>query len=146
MDIDALERNLYLYKARCHKVVDGDTVVLDVDLGLDTIRRTSFRLYDIDAAEIHGVKKDSTELEKGLRAGTEVARLLRPTKLGRILTKHVNPDVYRGAQTALWVETKRGRKGKYGRYLAHVWYVVDDEAVSLTNHLIENGFVVRAAY
>lgn len=146
MDICDLTRNLYLYKALCYKVIDGDTVVLTVDLGLETMRRTAFRIHDIDAAEIHGVKKDSTELEKGLRAGTEVARLLRPVKLGRVLSNHVNPDVYRGPQTPLWVETKRGRKGKYGRYLALIWYEVGGEAVSLSEHLIEKGFAVRESY
>ena len=146
MDICDLTKNLYLYRALCYKVVDGDTVVLDVDLGLETLRRTAFRIHDINAAEIHGVKKDSTELEKGLRAGTEVARLLRPVKLGRILSNHVKPDVYRGPQASLWVRTKRGRKGKYGRYLALIWYEVEGEAKSLSEHLIEKGFAVRAPY
>ena len=44
---------IYIYKAELVRVVDGDTVDLDIDLGFDTSRKERFRLYGIDAPEMN---------------------------------------------------------------------------------------------
>jgi micrococcal nuclease len=46
------------------KVVDGDTVDLDLDLGFSITLRQRVRLYGIDAPEVH--TKDPIEKAKGL--------------------------------------------------------------------------------
>ena len=45
----------YLYKATVVRVIDGDSVVFDVDCGFDiTLKNQNCRLYAIDAAETRG--------------------------------------------------------------------------------------------
>jgi len=44
---------IYIYKAELVRVVDGDTVDLNIDLGFDTSRKERFRLYGIDAPEMN---------------------------------------------------------------------------------------------
>jgi micrococcal nuclease len=48
------------------KVVDGDTVDLDLDLGFSITLRQRVRLYGIDAPEVH--TKDPIEKAKGLES------------------------------------------------------------------------------
>jgi len=47
----ALPQPKYLYKARVVKIVDGDTLDLDVDLGLRVRTQIRARLFDVDAPE-----------------------------------------------------------------------------------------------
>ena len=43
---------MYTYRARVVRVIDGDTVVLDIDLGFDIHHIKSCRLYGINAYEL----------------------------------------------------------------------------------------------
>lgn len=47
--------DLWLYRAKPHKVVDGDTVDLVIDQGFHNFRIQRFRLARIDAIELHSV-------------------------------------------------------------------------------------------
>lgn len=67
---------LYRYNAKLNRVVDGDTIVLDVDLGFDITHKITVRLNDIDTNEVHGVKKDSEEYAKGIEQSNFVKNLL----------------------------------------------------------------------
>ena len=51
---------LYIYKSNLIRVIDGDTVVLDIDLGFDIRVRRVIRMAGIDAPERRGV----SDLEK----------------------------------------------------------------------------------
>jgi micrococcal nuclease len=84
----------YRYQAKLHRVIDGDTVDLIVDLGFTVKVQTRFRLLDLDTPEIRG-----PEREEGI-----AARLF----LEELLT--------RGPLT---VESHK--TGKYGRWLAELW-------------------------
>jgi endonuclease YncB( thermonuclease family) len=42
----------YLYKAKIIDVIDGDTILLNIDLGFDVIKKQRIRLAQIDAPEI----------------------------------------------------------------------------------------------
>jgi micrococcal nuclease len=57
---------LYNYKCKLIRVVDGDTIHADVDLGFHTWRKVSLRLADIDAPEIR--TKDLEEKDRGLKS------------------------------------------------------------------------------
>jgi len=46
--------NLYNYRARPVRVIDGDTVVLDIDLGLHVHLVVACRLWGINAPEMKG--------------------------------------------------------------------------------------------
>lgn len=119
---DEMEMSLFTYQAVCREVTDGDTIELDLDLGMRSRRHETIRLYGIDTPEIHGVKHDSDEFAAGLAASKRVCNLLRPHKVGRTLTKYLGASEFAGDPIPLWVETHKDKTGKYGRYLATVWY------------------------
>lgn len=92
--------HFYAYHARCVRVIDGDTVELDVDLGFEIRFLQRFRIVGIDTPEIFGVRKDSSEYAAGMAAKLRVEELI----LGKDLE----------------VETERDRTDKYGRYLGRI--------------------------
>lgn len=85
--------HLYYYNARLIRVVDGDTIVVDVDLGFDSITtRRRLRLLDVDTPE------------RG-EEGYEKAKILTSKILSsasRIIVHTVSHD-------------------SFGRWLAQVW-------------------------
>lgn len=83
----------YLYKAQIVDIVDGDTLVLNIDLGFDCLRRQRIRLAGIDTAEITS--------ERGQKAFEFVTEKLRSVEFVMIKTNKV--DIY-------------------GRYVAHLFY------------------------
>jgi micrococcal nuclease len=65
---------MYEYNATVQRVIDGDTVLLDVDLGFFTHMRMSCRLTGINAREMHdaGGPQAKAHLEKLLPVETKV--------------------------------------------------------------------------
>ncbi len=60
---------MYQYHAIIQKVVDGDTLEIDIDLGLSIwVRSEKVRLYGINTPEVFGVKKGTPEWELGNKA------------------------------------------------------------------------------
>jgi len=110
---------LYEYAAVLQRVVDGDTVILDIDLGFGVWKRgESFRLYGINAPEMRGASKVA-----GQAAKTYLMALLMHQ------LEHTEP---------LLVRThKADKQDKYGRYLATLW---------LPGGLNVNGEMVRAGH
>jgi micrococcal nuclease len=103
----APEPFIYRLKAMA-KVVDGDTVDLDLDLGFSLTLRQRVRLYGIDAPELRS--KDPQEKIKGQesqafvsqwfeRAGTVLVRTTKEEKYGRMLA-----DCYRDGAPSLCTE------------------------------------------
>ena len=86
-----------------HGVVDGDTLDLQVDLGMMTYRRMTLRLADVDTAEIWGVNAS----KNGQRHAEFVA-------------EWVAEAIEAGGEWPLTVETLE-QTGKYGRYIGHIW-------------------------
>lgn len=93
---------MYQYKATIIKVIDGDTVDVVMDLGLDVHIKTRIRLAYIDAPEMN--------TDAGKAARLRLIELLPP-----------------GAEVI--VTTKKDRREKYGRYLGDIydpeklWYI-----------------------
>lgn len=78
---------MHIYEATVERVVDGDTVVLNVDLGFGVwLRKQSFRLLGINARE----KSD----EGGREARENLAALL--GNVGSVIIKSVKIDKYGG--------------------------------------------------
>lgn len=93
---------MFEYNAIVTRVIDGDTLEVDIDLGFKTIlQKEKLRLLDIDTPELRS--KNLLEREHAQEAKTYVENLLP-----------------RG--TAIRVRTEKDKKGKYGRYLAWVYY------------------------
>ena len=72
-----MNKTLYTYKAKVVKIVDGDTVKFDVDLGFRIHFTDNFRLMNINAPEIRGIErpeglKSKAFLIETIPIGTEV--------------------------------------------------------------------------
>jgi micrococcal nuclease len=101
------------------KVVDGDTVYGDVDLGFNIgYKKMEFRLSGINTPETKG-----TTREAGLTS------------------KMFVEDTIAGKEVI--IVTKKDRKEKYGRYLAEVFFLVGAEWISLNKTLIAKGLAVE---
>jgi len=111
------------YRARVVKVVDADTIDVIVELGFNTQAHERLRWYRINAWETRG-----EEREKGLAAKAWVAALID----GKMV----------------WIHTVAGnsvdsdKKGKYGRWLADVWF----EGKCLNDELVRLGYARYQAY
>lgn len=89
---------MYEYNCKIVRVVDGDTVDVDIDLGFDTWRLCErIRLYGIDTPECR--TRNATEKKAGFLAKDYVERLLQQGRTYPLTTKE---------------------KGKYGRYLGTI--------------------------
>ena len=111
-------RPAYKYRASLVRVIDGDTIVVNIDLGLGVwVCNQYLRLYGIDTPELRG-----QEREAGLRARQFVCHALKCSEIV--------------------IETHKGdSKGKYGRWLATVWYkpVLTDKFTNLNSALVDDG-------
>ena len=77
---------MYVYKAKLDRVVDGDTVDANIDLGFDISINKRIRLAGIDTPETRTRNKE--EKVKGLASKSRLIELL---KDGRVLgTLHVD--------------------------------------------------------
>lgn len=112
--------NLWVYRARVRRIVDGDTIDLEVDLGFRVTRTIRVRLDGVDTAEIYGSRKDSAEYQRGIEHMTFVENWIA-----------TNND---GSAWPFVVRTFKDKTGKYGRYLAEI-SVPDGEI--LNHELIE---------
>lgn len=110
----------YQYNAEIIRVIDGDTVVADIDLGFHTWRRDEhLRLYGIDSPERKKATMDAWRAAKALLAE-------------RIEGKEV---------IICTVKSRRNDKeetGKFGRYLVMIYD--GDELVN--DWMIEQGHAV----
>lgn len=69
---------MYIYNAKCLRVVDGDTVDAQIDLGFDTHKIIRIRLVGINAPESR--TRDLEEKERGLAAKARVKQILKDNK------------------------------------------------------------------
>lgn len=112
----------YIYLAKVIDVIDGDTVRVDIDLGLSIWSRQVLRLAGINAPEMVGTTA---------AAGKSAKDAL----INRLFGKVVR------------IETLKSKE-KYGRYLAYIWTVEGGEVPSYSesesvNHwLISQGLAV----
>jgi micrococcal nuclease len=125
---------MYEYRAKVKRVVDGDTLDLEVDLGFTVKVDIRARLFGIDAPEMHGVRHDSEEYQKGVAAKDAIEDWLiseNPT----VIVKSFD-----GAAIG---------QGKYGRWLVEVWDSDgggDDPEECLNKHLVLEGHAVERDY
>lgn len=102
---------LYRYKATVVRVVDGDTIDVDIDLGFYTIlHKQRVRLYGIDAPEVRGREKIA-----GLESKAWLMEAIQ--------------------DQAIELVTFKDAKGKYGRWLGVVY--MDDKNVN--QQMVELG-------
>lgn len=110
---------MYTYRVRkVHKVVDGDTIDVDIDLGFNVSYYQRVRLAGIDTPESRTTDKYEKEL------GLEVKK-----KLGELLA-NANDVVIR--------TEKPDSTEKYGRILG--WLYLDGAEKSVNEALIASGY------
>jgi micrococcal nuclease len=110
---------MYEYRVRkVLKVVDGDTIDVDIDLGFNITYYQRVRLAGIDTPESRTTDKKEKEL------GLEVKDKLKSAidAASKIIIKTEKPD----------------SSEKYGRILG--WVFLDDNKVSINQTLIDEGF------
>ena len=104
---------LYFYHAIVTDIYDGDTIRVNIDLGFNTwIFDQKLRLYGIDTPEIRGEERP----------------------FGLIARDFVCKRIPVG--TYIQVLTQRDATGKYGRYLATIFY---DDGKNLNEELLLSG-------
>ena len=112
---------MYQYKAIITKVIDGDTVDVDIDLGFDVwLKKQRIRLYGIDTPE----SRTSDKVEKVFG------------NLAKAKVLHFCPV---GEQIVLQTRTDDSR-GKYGRILGEL---ITDEGINVNTYLVENSYAVE---
>jgi endonuclease YncB( thermonuclease family) len=93
----------YLYKAEPRDIIDADTLLLDIDLGFEVIRRQRIRLARIDAPA-----RDTPQGARGRRYVREQLAVARS-----IIVKTTKTDLH-------------------GRYVAHVFYAFNNRGIEST--------------
>lgn len=106
----------YTYNAIITKVVDGDTVDANIDLGFYVQAQVRLRLAGINAQETND--PDPVKRESGMKAKQYLSSLL--------TNKKVTLTTY--------------KTDKYGRWLADIFLGVSN--TSMSNVLINEGFAV----
>ena len=115
---------MYQYKAKVIRVVDGDTVYLEIDLGLTVRTITDVRLIGVNTPETVGATK-----EAGLKSKAYVEQALPKDSLVYVITYKAE---------------------KYGRYLADIYYLPGATEVEqikasgrhLNKELLDKGLAV----
>jgi micrococcal nuclease len=113
------DKDPYVYRIRSiHKVVDGDTIDADIDLGFDISLTKRIRLAGIDTPESRTTdafeKKLGIEVKDWLKHRLEFAK--------DILIKTELPD----------------STEKYGRIIGHLY--INGEATSINNQMVAEGY------
>ena len=112
------ELNMYNYKVKkINRVIDGDTVDLDIDLGFDITISHRVRLKDIDAAETRTLNLE--EKEKGLAAKEWLSKEL--------------------SREGEWI-IETTKEDKYGRILGTLYLVGDP--VTVNERMLNEGIAV----
>ena len=106
---------MYEYNCKIVRVIDGDSIILDIDLGFGLwIHGESIRLFGVDCPECRS--RDAEEKAAGFLAKEFVEEALHVGGTYRLQTKE---------------------KGKFGRYLGTI-YLTDDTSINaalVTEHL-----------
>lgn len=55
---------MYIYTLRLLRVIDGDTVEAEIDLGFHLSIRTAIRVYGVNCPEMHGPTRDAGKAAK----------------------------------------------------------------------------------
>lgn len=112
---------MYTYKAKLVRVINGDTLDIEIDLGFDIIIKQRLKLYGIDTPDS---RSTNTEIKQ---KGLDVKQ-----RLMDLLTKEFK------------VETMLNKRGKYGRILGNI-YVTDSKSneICINELLVSEGLAVR---
>ena len=109
---------MYTYKAKLDRVIDGDTIDANIDLGFDITIHKRIRLTGIDTPESR-----TRDLEEKARGLASKARLIELLGDGDFI-----------------LESRE--VGKFGRVLGTI-YTIAEESINITDTLVEEGYAVE---
>jgi micrococcal nuclease len=116
---------MYEYRATLLKIVDGDTVDVDIDLGFGVVLTNQrIRLYGIDTPESR-------------------TRDLEEKKCGKLAAKYIEDHIQ--VSSTFNLRTRLDGKGKYGRILGELICFVPefDREMSLNDAMIMKKLAVK---
>ena len=119
--INLEEVELYIYKGKVIRVVDGDTIDAELDLGFGITMKQRFRMNDYDAPETWRPRNEAEE-KHGQAAKKRAEELL----LGKLI----------------YLKSSKV-PGIYGRYGATIWLEDGRDFVEI---MISEGFEKRDEY
>ena len=114
---------MYEYRVEIDRVVDGDTVDVDIDCGFDIVLSNQrIRLYGIDTPESR-------------------TRDLEEKKFGKLAAQFLEENL----PTTFTLRTRLDGKGKFGRILGELvcYYAEYDREVSLNQVMIQKNLAVE---
>ena len=109
---------MYTYKAKLDRVIDGDTINANIDLGFDITIHKRIRLTGIDTPESR-----TRDLEEKARGLASKARLIELIGDGDFI-----------------LESRE--VGKFGRVLGTI-YTIAEESININDTLVEEGYAVE---
>lgn len=117
-----IDDKLYHYRGKVISVYDGDTMRVDIDLGLSIIvHNEPVRLNRINAPEVTGVERPQGLLARDyLRSRLEGKEVL--------------------------LQTQKDDKGKYGRYIVEVWLEEGSTYININDELVTEGLAQYKTY
>ena len=112
---------MFEYRCKLIKVIDGDTIDIDIDLGFGVwLRNQRIRMYGIDTPESR--TRDLEEKKYGLAAKAFLTEML--------------------DDSHLILKTHKDERGKFGRILGEVWRTTNFADQSINNYMIEKHHAV----
>lgn len=112
---------MYEYRTKVSRVVDGDTVDVDIDLGFGVwLRKERVRLLGIDTPESR--TRDKEEKKYGLAAKEFLKKALGTSPI---------------------LKTTKDGKGKFGRILGEFIVEVEDNKININQLLVDNYHAVQ---
>ena len=113
---------MYEYRCKLIKVIDGDTIDIDIDLGFGVwMTSQRIRMYGIDTPESR--TRDLEEKKYGLAAKDYLSGML-------------------DDEGGLILKTHKDERGKFGRILGEVWRTTNLADKSINNYMIEKHHAV----
>ena len=113
---------MYEYRCKVVKIVDGDTVDVDIDLGFGVwLKKERIRMFGIDTPESR--TRDLDEKKYGLMAKEFITKLL-------------------DDEGGIVLKTRKDAEGKYGRILGELWRTTDFADTSINELMIKNHHAV----
>ena len=113
---------MYEYRCKVVKIVEGDTVDVDIDLGFGVwLKKERIRMFGIDTPESR--TRDLDEKKYGLMAKDYITKLL-------------------DDEGGIVLKTRKDAEGKYGRILGELWRTTDFADTSINDLMIKNHHAV----
>mgnify|MGYP003348070614 CR=1 FL=1 len=91
---------MYIYNAKCLRVVDGDTVDVIIDCGFSILHKARVRMYGIDTPESR-----TRDLDEKAR--------------GKLASQYIQDHIDNGNE--IIIKTEKDSKGKFGRILGKIF-------------------------